>query len=47
MVELDEKYCDVIVNRTALQLQTTESFFLVRDGQKLRYSEVVASTDKQ
>ena len=47
MVELDEKYCDVIVNRTALQLQTTESFFLVRDGQKLRYSDVMASTDKQ
>jgi len=36
----------VIVNRTALQLQTTASFFLVRVGQKLRYSEVVVSTDK-
>lgn len=47
MVELDEKYCDVIVNRAALQMQTSESFFLVRNGQKLRYSDVMVSTDKQ
>jgi DNA modification methylase len=40
MVELDEKYCDVIVKRAAVQMRATESFFLIRDGQKLRYSDV-------
>ena len=33
-VELDEKYCDVIVNRYARQVGTDKDVYLVRDGQK-------------
>ena len=41
MVELDEKYCDVIVKRYIEQVGTNESVYLIRDGKKLRFSDVV------
>lgn len=33
-VELDEKFCDVIVKRYAMQVGTDKDVFLIRDGQK-------------
>ncbi len=33
-VELDEKYCDVIVNRFVRQVGTDKEVFLIRDGKK-------------
>ena len=41
MVELDEKYCDVIVKRAIEQFGSNESIYLIRDGKKLRFSDVV------
>lgn len=41
MVELDEKYCDVIVKRTIEQFGSNESVYLIRDGKKLRFFDVV------
>lgn len=34
MVELDEKYCDVVVKRYAMQVGTDKDVYLIRDGQK-------------
>ena len=39
MVELDEKYCDVVVKRFC-QVGTSESVYLIRDGKKLRFADV-------
>lgn len=41
-VELDEKYCDVIVKRYIGQTGKDDGVFLIRDGAKLPYSEVSA-----
>jgi DNA modification methylase len=41
MVELDEKYCDVIVKRAIEQLGSNESVYLIRDGKKLHFTDVV------
>jgi len=38
--ELDPKYCDVIVKRSIEQFGNDGSVFLVRDGQKIPYSDV-------
>ncbi len=43
-VELDEKYCDVIVKRYIEQAGTNETVYLIRDGKKLRFSDVVEQT---
>jgi DNA modification methylase len=40
MVELDEKFCDVIVNRYASQVGTDRDVFLVRDGKLIPFAEV-------
>jgi len=40
-IELDEKYTDVIVKRYIEQVGTDEDVFLIRDGKKLKYSEVI------
>lgn len=40
MVELDEKYCDVIVKRYIEQVGTSESVYLIRDGKKLRFTDL-------
>lgn len=39
-IELDEKYCDVIVKRYIEQICGDEGVFLIRDGKQVPYSEV-------
>ena len=39
-VELDEKYCDVIVKRYIEQISGDEGVLLIRDGKQVPYSEV-------
>jgi len=46
-IELDEKFCDVIVKRSIQQFGSDEQIFLLRDGVKKAYSEVVKNTDIQ
>lgn len=43
-IELDEKYTDVIVKKYIEQVGTDEDVFLIRDGKKLKYSEVIKSS---
>jgi DNA modification methylase len=45
MVELDEKFCDVIVKRYIEQVGTDESVYLIRDGKKLRFADVGDSNE--
>lgn len=40
-IELDEKYCDVIVKRYIEQAGSSDGVFLLRDGAKLNYQDVV------
>ncbi|MFD0942904.1 site-specific DNA-methyltransferase [Savagea faecisuis] len=42
-VELDEKYCDVIVKRYIEQVGTDEDVYVIRDNQKISYSELGVS----
>ena len=39
-IELDEKFADVIVKRYIDTTGGSDNIFLIRDGQKLAYSEV-------
>ena len=39
-IELDEKYCDVIVNRYLSQVGDNQNVFLIRDGVTMKYAEV-------
>ncbi len=39
-VELDEKYCDVIVKRY-IETSGNEEVFLIRDGEKIDYKNVL------
>jgi DNA modification methylase len=39
-IELDEKYTDVIVKRYIEQVGNSEDVFLIRDGQKLSYTDL-------
>jgi DNA modification methylase len=38
-IELDEKYCDVIVKRYIEQVGNADSVYLIRDGEKIPYTE--------
>lgn len=40
IIELGEKYCDVIVKRYVEQVGDSDSVFLLRDGTKYKYSEL-------
>jgi DNA modification methylase len=40
MIELDEKYCDVIVKRYIEQIGSSADIVLLRNGVKTSYSEV-------
>ena len=40
MIELDEKYCDVIVKRYIEQVGSTKDVTLIRDDLKTPYAEV-------
>ena len=44
--ELDEKFCDVIVNRYIEQVGTGENVSVIRNGQTLKYGEVKNGTDE-
>ena len=39
-IELDEKYCDVIVKRYVEQVETSDGVFLLREGSEIRYSDL-------
>jgi hypothetical protein len=41
MAELDPKYIDVIINRYINLKGTDKDVFLIRDGKKIPYSEVI------
>lgn len=41
MMELDPKYCDVIVNRYINFKQSDDDVLLLRDGQTLPYKEII------
>ena len=45
-IELDEKFCDVIVKRYIEQVETNEGVYVVRDGEKLPYSDIVKEVEK-
>ncbi len=40
LIELDEKYCDVIVNRYIELIGTNEEVFLIRDGKKIKHCNI-------
>lgn len=44
-IELDEKYCDVIVKRYIEQVGTAENVSLVRDGKTIPFADVEVSAD--
>lgn len=39
-IELDEKYCDVIVKRYIEQVENDEGVYLLRNGSEIRYSDL-------
>ena len=39
-IELDEKYADVIVKRYIEQVGNDENVYLVRNGEKIKYSDI-------
>ena len=39
-IELDEKFCDVIVKRYIEQVGSADSVFVVRDGKTIAFSEL-------
>ena len=45
LIELDEKYCDVIVKRYIEQASGSDQVFLYRDGVKIPYNDILQSTD--
>ena len=44
-IELDEKFCDVIVKRFIEQAGTTENVYVVRDSQTVKFDELEVGTD--
>lgn len=44
-IELDEKFCDVIVKRFIEQAGTTENVYVVRDGQSIKFDELEVIAD--
>lgn len=44
-IELDEKFCDVIVKRFIEQAGTTENVYVVRNGQTIKFDELEAGAD--
>lgn len=44
-IELDEKFCDVIVKRYIEQAGTTENVYAVRNGQTIKFDELEVSAD--
>lgn len=46
-VELDEKFCDVIVKRYIEQVGTAENVSVLRDGEKIPYSDLVKEVESE
>ena len=46
-IELDEKYCDVIVKRYIEQVGSSDSVSLIRDGLTCQYDEVAISEESE
>lgn len=44
-IELDEKFCDVIVKRFIEQAGTTENVYVVRNGQTIKFDDLEVSAD--
>lgn len=44
-IELDEKFCDVIVNRYIEQVGSAEGVTVLQDGKEYKYSEVTANEE--
>jgi len=40
MIELDEKFCDVIVKRYIEQVNGSGDVFLIRNGERISYKEI-------
>ncbi len=47
MIELDEKYTDVIVKRYIEQVASSDGVFLLRDGVEYRYKDVEGVSDEE
>ena len=47
MIELDEKFCDVIVRRYIEQVGTDGNVSVLRNGKKMTYEKVIAELEKQ
>ena len=45
-IELDEKFCDVIVNRYIEQVGSAENVSVVRDGVTIPYSELEVTNEE-
>lgn len=45
-IELDEKFCDVIVNRYIEQVGSSDTVELIREGQTYKYSELEVGTNE-
>ena len=39
-IELDEKFCDVIVERFISNVESADDVYLIRDGKEYRYSDL-------
>ena len=46
-VELDEKFCDVIVKRYIEQVGTAENVFVIRDGLKVSYDDLQVCAEEK
>jgi len=44
-VELDEKFCDVIVKRYIEQVGSDKDVYLIRDGETIQFGEIEQSTE--
>ena len=45
-IELDEKFCDVIVKRYIEQVGSAEKVYLVRDGKTIPYAKLEAANEE-
>ena len=45
-IELDEKFCDVIVKRYIEQVGSADGVFVVRDGMTVAYSELEVADEE-
>jgi len=45
MIELDERFCDVIVKRYIEQVNGSDDVFLIRNGERISYKEIAGLTE--